>query len=134
MEFRLDEIAGGAVQEKANQAFTEVIENMLDPNTPWNTGRELTIKIKLSQNEARDDLKVAISVNKKLAGSRPVDTNMYIGKDLDTGNVYVQEYGPQIRGQYSLDDNIMNDMEGRKNEAVRSDDGGIVDFQKKRKA
>lgn len=129
MEIRLDEIAGGAVQEKANQAFTEVIENMLDPNTPWETSRELTIKIKLSQNESRDDLKIAISVNKKLAGSRPVNTNMYVGKDLDTGNVYVQEYGPQIKGQYSI-----NDMDGQTTEDSHSDDGGIVDFQKKRKA
>ena len=35
MEISLQELAGGALQEKVNQAFEKVMQNMQDPNTPW---------------------------------------------------------------------------------------------------
>ena len=34
MEISLQELAGGALQEKVNQAFEKVMQNMQDPNTP----------------------------------------------------------------------------------------------------
>lgn len=37
MEISLQELAGGALQEKVNQAFEKVMQNMQDPNTPWKT-------------------------------------------------------------------------------------------------
>lgn len=33
MEISLQELAGGALQEKVNQAFEKVMQNMQDPNT-----------------------------------------------------------------------------------------------------
>lgn len=32
---KLEEFAGGALQEKANAAMQRVLENMQDPNTPY---------------------------------------------------------------------------------------------------
>jgi len=100
---RLENIAGGALQEKANAAMRKVIDNMQDPNTPWKNKRQITIKITFIQNEDRDDTSVAVSVDAKLAPVSPVVTRMAIGKDLATGETYAQEYGKQIRGQMSLD-------------------------------
>ena len=34
---KLQEVANGALQEKANQALQRVFDNMQDPNTPWKT-------------------------------------------------------------------------------------------------
>ena len=34
--FNLSTVAGGALQRKVDQAFTQIIENMCDPNTPPN--------------------------------------------------------------------------------------------------
>lgn len=116
---KLEEFAGGALQEKANAAMQRVLENMQDPNTPYKTKRGITIKIGFTQNEDRDDAVVEMSVETKLAPASPVRTMMAIGKDLQTGETYAQEYGKQIRGQMSLD------LE----QPVQKIDGDIVDTQ-----
>lgn len=100
---KLEDIAGGALQEKANAAMRKVVDNLQDPNTPWKNKRQITIKLSFTQNEDRDDTSVEVSVDTKLAPVSPVVTRMAIGKDLMTGETYVHEYGKQIRGQMSLD-------------------------------
>lgn len=132
----LEDIAGGALQEKANAAMQKVLDNMQDPNTPWKNKRQITIKISFSQNEERDDTAVEVSVDTKLAPVSPVVTRMVIGKNLDTGEMYAQEYGKQIRGQMSLDlgqpvqkiDGDTVDTETR--EVIASDNNKVVDLRK----
>lgn len=100
----LQEFAGGALQENFQKAFEQVIQNMQDPNTPWKVKRSITVKISLSQNEERDDSTCEISVEKKLAPTKPIATKFAIGKDLKTGEVFAEEYGKQVRGQMSIND------------------------------
>ena len=99
----LGEFVGGALQEKVNTAMQKVLENMRDPNTPWKPKRHINIRISFTQNEDRDDMAVAVSVDTKLAPVTPVLTRMAVGKDIRSGKVYAQEYGRQIKGQMSLD-------------------------------
>jgi hypothetical protein len=98
----LNELTGGALQEKFQCAMDTVLRNMQDPNTPWKNKRSITIKLVFSQNEDRDDTDVDISVDTKTAPVKPIATRMAIGKDLETGEVYAHEYGSQIRGQMSF--------------------------------
>ena len=98
----LNELTGGALQEKLQCAMDTVLRNMQDPNTPWKNKRSITIKLVFSQNEDRDDTEVDISVDTKTAPVKPIATRMAIGKDLETGEVYAHEYGSQIRGQMSF--------------------------------
>lgn len=77
---------------------------MQDPNTPYKNKRSITIKINFTQNEERTDTGVEVSVEAKLAPVTPINTRMAIGTDLKTNKVYAEEYGPQIRGQMSLED------------------------------
>lgn len=100
----LSELAGGELQAKFDREITKVIENMKDPNTPYQEARSVTIKISLKQTELRDDAKVDISVNSKLAGVISAKTNFAMGKDLKTGEVQIQEYGKQIPGQMTFKD------------------------------
>lgn len=100
----LSELAGGELQAKFDREITKVIENMKDPNTPYQEARSITIKISLKQTELRDDAKVDISVNSKLAGVISAKTNFAMGKDLKTGEVLIQEYGKQIPGQMDFTD------------------------------
>jgi len=100
----LSELAGGELQAKFDREITKVIENMKDPNTPYQEARSVTIKISLKQTELRDDAKVDISVNSKLAGVISAKTNFAMGKDLKTGEVLIQEYGKQIPGQLTFAD------------------------------
>lgn len=74
MEISLQELAGGALQEKVNQAFEKVMQNMQDPNTPWKNKRKITVGITFAQNEDRTDCTCDISVDTKLAAVKPVST------------------------------------------------------------
>lgn len=100
----LSQLAGGTLQEKFDREITRVIENMQDPNTPFGEKRKITINISFVQNEMRDDAKIEISLNSKLAGVISAKTNFAMGKDLKSGEVMVNEYGKQIPGQMSFSD------------------------------
>ena len=100
----LKEIVGGALQEQFGKSFEKIVENLQNPNTPYKNSREITIKLKFTQNEKRDDVKCAVQVSEKLAPQAPMETSFAIGKDLKTGELYAEEYGKQIRGQMSIDD------------------------------
>ena len=104
MEISLQELAGGALQEKVNQAFEKVMQNMQDPNTPWKNKRKITVGRTFAQNEDRTDCTCDISVDTKLAAVKPVSTKFCTQKDLAPGEIYAQEYGPGIRGQLSFED------------------------------
>ena len=115
----LETFAGGALQEKFDDAMEKVLVNMMDPNTPWKNKRKIVVEVSFEQNEDRDDSTVNVSVVPKLAPVKPVSTRMAIGKDLETGQVFAEEYGNQCRGQLTLDD-----YQSQRDQVV---DGKIVD-------
>lgn len=100
----LKELVGGALQEKFNHSFARVIENMQDVNTPYKNSREITIKLKFTQNEARNDVKVGIVVSEKVAPQSALETAFAVGTNLESGDFYAEEYGSQVKGQISLSD------------------------------
>jgi len=100
---KLQEIVGGALQEKFNKAFERVIDNLQDVNTPFKVKRKINIQLDFVQNETRDDVHVNVSVVEKLAPQSPMTTAFSIGRDLETGEMFAEEYGKQIKGQMSLD-------------------------------
>lgn len=104
MGINLQDMAGGALQEKVNQAFEKVMQNMQDPNTPWKNKRKINLCLTFEQNEDRTDCTCDILVDTKLAAVKPVSTKFCTEKDLDTGEIFVQEYGPGIPGQMSFKD------------------------------
>lgn len=136
-QFDLKEVAGGALQEKVDQAFCKVIQNMSDVNTPYGAKREITLKITFSQNEDRTKCDCKMDVKTKLANPIPVTTMFYTDKDLDTGKVYANEFGNSVPGQTSLKDlGITTTSDGT---VVDTDTGEIitkdpvVDLRSKRK-
>lgn len=100
----LASLVGGALQEKFNKSFEKVIENLQDTNTSFKNKRSITIKLDFVQNETRDDVSVSIDVVEKLAPQAAMKTSFYIGKNLENGEVYAEEYGKQIKGQMSIAD------------------------------
>lgn len=92
----IEEIAGGALQEQFKKAFDKVVENLIDPNTSYKEPRKITITLKFTQNEQRDDVYCDISVAEKLAAQAQTRTVFAVGKDLKTGAVYAEEYGKQV--------------------------------------
>lgn len=49
----LETFAGGALQEKFDDAMEKVLRNMLDPNTPWKNKRKITVEVAFEQDEER---------------------------------------------------------------------------------
>lgn len=65
----LQELVGGALQEKFSKSFEKVVDNLQDVNTSFKTKRKITITLDFTQNENRDDVSVNVSVVEKLAPS-----------------------------------------------------------------
>ncbi len=124
MEISLHDVAGGALQEKVNQAFEQVMKNMQDPNTPWKNKRKINLTLTFIQNEDRTDCTCDISVDTKLAAVKPVSTKFCTEKDVSTGEIFAQEYGPGIRGQMSFED-----VEQHTEDKTVEVDGNIVDTE-----
>ncbi len=102
----LEEILGGALQEQFSKSFDRVIENLSDPNTGFKEARKITIELKFTQNENRDDVSCAVSVKEKLAAQAPMSTAFMVGKNLKTGEMYAEEYGRHnhLKGQTTIDE------------------------------
>ncbi len=134
MKVKLQDMVGGALQEKFSRAFENVVENLQDPNTSFKNKRQITITMKFTQNEDRDDVSVEVSVAEKLAPQAPMSTSFAIGTDLRTGETYAQEYGKQIRGQMNLDDYQTEQVVDGKvvdtDTGEIKEDNTVVDFRK----
>lgn len=102
----LEQVLGGALQEQFSKSFDRVIENLADPNTGFKEARKITIELKFTQNEGRDDVSCAVSVKEKLAAQAPMNTAFMVGKNLKTGEMYAEEYGRHnhLKGQMSVDE------------------------------
>lgn len=127
----LQDLVGGALQEKFSTSFEKVVENLQDQNTSFKVKRKITIELTFDQNEARDDVSVSVDVKEKLAPQAGMKTSFYIGKDLRTGELFAEEYGKQIKGQMHL-----NDLQGQQavdmetGEVLTGQEETIVDFRK----
>lgn len=139
LELNLSEVAGGELQRKVNQAFTEVMHNMHDVNTPYKKKREIDLKISFEQDESRSECTCSISVSTKLAHPSPMVSRFYSAKNLDTGDIAICSGNTDgIRGQMDFDDvgittgDVPDNVDPETGEILEPD-RRIVDFQEQRK-
>lgn len=128
----LEQVMGGGLQEQFSKAFDRVIENLSDRNTPFKEARKITIELKFTQNEGRDDVSCAVSVKEKLAAQAPMNTAFMVGKNLKTGEIYAEEYGRhnRLKGQTTFEDIQVNPETGEVLEEQQPVNVEIVDFRK----
>ena len=132
----LKDLVGGALQEKFNKSFENVIENLQDQNTPFKLKRGITIKLSFEQKETRDDVTVLIDVSEKLAPQAGMKTSFSIGKDLRTGELFAEEYGRQVKGQMNINDYAVEKVDGQvvdtsTGEIIGDNTGNkVLDFRK----
>ena len=130
-KIELRELVGGALQEQFAKSFEKIVENLQNPNTPYKNSREITIKLKFTQNEKRDDVKCGILVTEKLAPQSPMETSFAIGTDLRTGEVYAKEYGKQVKGQLSMNmETPAAKVDEETGEILNENSGNVVDLRK----
>ena len=97
----LDEFAGGAMKKQFNEAFTEVLDNLLDPNTSVKEKRTITITVTLATTEYRDTAAAKVETRTKLAKRVPGTQLIDIGRFPD-GTMYAKEFG-NMPGQQRFD-------------------------------
>lgn len=123
----LREMVGGALQDKFQHSFERVMENLQDRNTPFKDKREIVIKMTFAQNEQRDNVVASVKVTEKLASQGELITQFAMGKDLRTGEVIVEEYGNQLKGQTSMDTSTVANVDMETGEVLEDT---VVDFRK----
>lgn len=97
----LEKFAGGALSEKFNLALREVLENIADPNTKYDTKRKLTVELTFVPSEDRELSIVGIDTKTKLAATKSVATKILIDRD-GQGGIIASEYNNQLKGQQYL--------------------------------
>ena len=128
----LEEIMGGGLQEQFTKSFEKVIANLADPNTAFKPCRKITIELKFTQNEARDDVSCAVSVKEKLEAQAPMSTAFMIGKNLKTGEMYAEEYGRhnRLKGQTTIDEMKVDPTTGEVKEEQPKTTAAVIDLRR----
>lgn len=101
IEVDLNEFAGGALREKFEQAYTEVVANLYDPNMLAKGKRKLTLELTfevVEKNKVRGMAFIDIDTKTKLNRPMKTSTQILIGAD-GKGNVLASEYKNQVPGQ-----------------------------------
>ncbi|QQE80897.1 replication terminator protein [Alicyclobacillus sp. SO9] len=83
MSINLSKLAGGAVQERFEQEFQRIIENIADPNTDAKKKRKLQLTLTFEPNEDRSISELSIESKITTAPPMGVSTSLLIGADSD---------------------------------------------------
>lgn len=95
IEMTLESIGNGALAEKFDDALIEVIKNTCDPNADATTKRKLVIELTFTPNKNDRSLcKLDTKVTTKLAPSRPLESQVSMGFDKESGEIAAIEHGP----------------------------------------
>ena len=132
MKVSLEGIMGGGLQEQFTKSFERVVANLADPNTAFKPCRKITIELKFTQNEARDDVSCAVSVKEKLEAQAPMSTAFMIGKNLKTGEMYAEEYGRhnRLKGQTTIDEMNVDPATGEVIEEQLKTTAAVLDLRR----
>lgn len=94
----LESFAAGALSEKFNQGYQEVLDNISDLNTDHKKKRKLTLELVFLPDEERELSMVDVKVKTTLAPPMAIGTKILIDKD-GNGNIVASEYNKQVKGQ-----------------------------------
>lgn len=96
-------LAAGAIAERVNVAFQQVIDNIMDVNTKAAKPRALQLTISLLPDDERRDIKVDVSVKaSRLEPLKSLSTGLYITND-ENGEAVAIEQLPVSPNQLLLD-------------------------------
>lgn len=76
----LSNLAKGAAYEMFAEAVQQIAANIADPNTEPTQKRKITLTVDIAPYKDRGGASVQVKVDKKMAGIRPAETSIYIGK------------------------------------------------------
>lgn len=102
-DLNFDTLANGALKERFNDAMSEVLSNIVDPNTEAKKVRKITLTLSFHPNEKRDFSNISFTVKPTLVPPVAVDTKIFIDRDLK-GKVIAAEVHKILPGQMVIED------------------------------
>lgn len=87
----ISRLAGGAVAERVDLAWQELLRNVIDPNTDAKKARKLTIELTVKPGEKRDVGNVSAIVKTKLEPATGIETTIMMGMNSH-GEIESSEY------------------------------------------
>lgn len=112
----LSKLADGAVQERFEDAFNKVLENIHDLNTNPKKVRKVTLELKIHSDDERDMLYMDVYAKTSVQSRTPVAIKMMTGVD-EKGNAVARELKSGVKDQAYFDEKG----------TVREDDGTPVE-------
>lgn len=103
------EMAQGAITEQVNTEVKKVVDNILDVNTEAKKKRQLILTVDFLPSTDRTQVSITASAKSKLLPNNAVQTTLYVGSDIATGEIQAVEMVPQIPGQQSFDGDIQEE-------------------------
>lgn len=98
----LENLGKGAARELFDRELCSVIENILDPNTPAEKPRTVTLKMTIKPDKERSAGSVAISCVSKLAAVSQYDTRIYMAFGPD-GAMATEHNSKQAQLDFAAD-------------------------------
>jgi hypothetical protein len=92
-EMTFENIAGGALPERLEDALAKVINNYRDINTDADAARKVTIEIDLIGSEPRQKFDLRAKVSYKLAALKAVQDQVFLGRN-DEGRTMLYTFDP----------------------------------------
>lgn len=126
INFKLSEIAHGAVQVKLDRAMTAVAHNILDPNTTAKAKRKVTITITIAPDETRSTAQIEVGTKTTLAPEESVATTALLGQQ--NSEVVLNELKSGVPGQTYIDEN--GEIKTDTGEPVEDVENKVIDLQK----
>jgi len=97
----VETLCGGGAVEALHFEVQRALDNIADPNTEAKKTREVTLKIKIKPNDARNMATVMVQTSSKLIPAAPLETAIII--DMDGNKAVAAElYGGENPGQLTL--------------------------------
>lgn len=88
----LKTLAGGTVVERFNYELRKLVENIVDPNTPADKLRKITLEVKVKPDKNREFGPAEIIIKSTLAPLTGIGTNLYFGTEQNKAVAY--EHNP----------------------------------------
>ena len=101
---KLETIASGALEELFQRELQRVIQDIDDPNSDPEVRRQITLEVNFHPNSERSSAVVQVKAKSKLAGNRPVSSNVYFAFSTVDGQFVARVHDPQ-QGRLSFGPN-----------------------------
>jgi len=98
----VESLAGGGAVERLHKALQEVLENILDPNTPAKKPRKAVLELIIKPNEQRNMGEMTISTKTTLCAPEPIETSIFIDTDKKGKAVASERVSGESPGQQPL--------------------------------